>query len=510
MVFVAGWSNRGGGKLIHEEPHSGSTLNGPMNLTKTSRLTAERYVSACASLLGTLVLTAMLAFSASAQDIEQLIADAEIAGLAVAVIQDGEIEEILAAGVRSTETDPPITEETVFEAESLSKPVVAWVALRLIEEGVLDLDQPLAEIAPWSDAASDIRYERITTRMVLSHTSGFPNFRTPGGSLSILYEPGAFFTYSGEGFLFLQHVMEAATYSSLEELAQKYVFEPFAMTSSSFIWQSDFGSRIAVGHTDMGIALDKFVPQAANAAIGLHTTVGDYARFLISVMSSDVLGRRLSRELDLAQVDALDGIFWGLGFGIQPTMDGSALWEWGDNAGYKSFAYLEPEAESGFVMLSNSANGMLVLHEVFEEVVGGPQTAVRWLNYERFDDPVYQLGRRLHYSMIGGGIDSVRTDYEAAKADLPTEAFVEEALNALGYRLLRQGMVEEALGVFRFNVELYPESGNPYDSLAEALIATGDLEGALENYETSVRLDPGNDNGVAMIEWLESQMADEQ
>lgn len=439
-------------------------------------------------------------------DLDTLLSESDITGMAIAAIENGEVASTWAAGVRSTETNPPVTAETVFEAESLSKPVVAWIALRLIEEGKLDLDQPLVELAPWPDAANDSRYQRITTRMVLSHTSGFPNFRSPGQPLYLLFEPGLYFTYSGEGFLFLQHVMEAVTYSTLEDLARTYVFEPFGMTSSSFIWQSDFGSRIAVGHTDMGVALDKFVPQSANAAIGLHTTVGDYARFLIGVKQSDELGRRLRRDMELAQVDALDGIFWGLGWGIQPTLDGSALWEWGDNAGYKSFAFVSPGMEKGFVMLSNSANGMLVLHTLFEELIGGPQTAVRWLNYQRYDDPVYQLGRRLQFQVLSGGVDAARADYEAAKADLPAEAFVETALNALGYRLLRQGLIEDAVGIFRFNVELYPDSGNVYDSLGEALIATGDLEAALESYETSVRLDPGNDNGVAMITYLEAQI----
>lgn len=486
--------------MIPEEPHSGSALNGePMK-----RLNPRIFPALL--LLAAVFVSAALQ-PARAQDLNHLIEEAEITGVVLAIIEDGEVARVETAGVRSTETSPPMTAETVFEAESLSKPVVAWIALRLMEEGVLDLDQPLAELAPWPDAQHDTRYERITPRMVLSHTSGFPNFRAPGQALPILFEPGTFFTYSGEGFLFLQHVMEAVTYSTLEDLARDYVFEPFGMTSSSFIWQSDYGSRIAVGHTDMDVALDKFVPQTPNAAIGLHTTVGDYARFLTGVLSSDDLGRRLEREMALAQVDALDGIFWGLGFGIQPTLEGSALWEWGDNAGYKSFAYIEPDAASGFVMLSNSANGMLVLHEVFEEVVGGPQTAVRWLNYQRYDDPVYQLGRRLHYRILSGGMEAVREDYAAAMDEMPDSAFEEGALNSLGYRLLRQGMVEEALGIFRFNVELYPDSGNPYDSLGEALIAAGDLEGALENYETSVRLDPGNDNGVAMIAYLETQLA---
>ncbi|MDA0684711.1 MAG: serine hydrolase [Bacteroidetes bacterium] len=448
--------------------------------------------------------------SAQSLDLDQLLTEAEITGMSIAVIEDGRISQLLNAGVRSSETQPPITDETVFEAESLSKSVVAWIALRLIDEGTLDLDQSLAQLSPWEDAAHDSRYEQITTRMVLSHTSGFPNFRVPGEPLPLLFDPGAFYTYSGEGFLFLQHVLEAITYSSLEDLAREYVFEPFGMTSSSFVWQNDYGSRIAVGHTDMDVPLDKFVPQQANAALSLHTTASDYARFVLGVIEGEDLGRRQYREMMVAQVDALDGIFWGLGWGLQPTINGSALWEWGDNAGYKSFAWLAPDASKGFVMLSNSANGMLVLHELFEAFVGGPQTSVRWLNYERYDDAVYQLSRRLQYAQQNGGIEAVRTDYEVAKSEMPAEAFVETALNALGYRLLRRGAIEESIEVFRFNTELYPRSGNVFDSLAEALLASGDMQAALDNYETSVRLDPGNENGVGMIQVIEARLAAEE
>lgn len=448
----------------------------------------------------------LVATSSRAQhvDLPALAAEAEITGMAVAVIENGAVSRVLIAGERSTETHPPITENTVFEAESLSKPVVAWIALRLVAEGKLDLDKPLAELAPWPTAAHDVRYQRITARMVLSHTSGFPNFRSPGQPLPIVFEPGSYFTYSGEGFLFLQHVLETVTRSTLENLAHTYVFEPFDMTSSSFLWQSDYGSRIAVGHDDLGVALDKFTPQTANGAIGLHTTARDYARFLIGVQQSEALGRRLKRDMAQAQVDALDGIFWGLGWGLQPAMDGSALWQWGDNAGYKSFAYITADAKKGFVMLSNSANGMLVLHTLFESIVSGPQTAVRWLNYQQYDDPVYQLGRQLQLQLVSGGMDAVRKGHAAAKSTMPAEAFQETTLNALGYRLLRQGMIDEAIGIFGFNTELYPRSGNVHDSLGEALLAADRLDEALKHYETSVRLDPGNDNGVTMIAHIEA------
>lgn len=450
----------------------------------------------------------LVAFGPQAQaqslDLPALAAEAEITGLAVAVIENGAVTRVLAAGERSTETHPPVTEDTVFEAESLSKPVVAWIALRLVAEGKLDLDKPLADITPWPAAAHDVRYQRITPRMVLTHTTGFPNFRTPGQPLPILFEPGSFYTYSGEAFLFLQQAMETLTRSTLEDLARTYVFEPFGMTSSSFIWQSEYGSRIAVGHNDMGVALNKYTPPTANGAIGLHTTARDYARFLIGVKQSDALGRRLQRDMEQAQVDALDGIYWGLGWGLQPTLDGSALWQWGDNAGYKSFAYITPDAKKGFVMLSNSANGMLVLHTLFESFVSGPQTAVRWLNYQQYDDPAYQLGRQLQLRLVSGGMDAVRKAHEAAKSTMPAEAFQETTLNALGYRLLRQGMIEEAIGIFTFNTELYPRSGNVHDSLGEALLAADRLDEALEHYETSVRLDPGNDNGVTMIAHIEA------
>ena len=93
---------------------------------------------------------------------------------------------------------------------------------------------------------------------------------------------------------------------------------------------------------------------------------------------------------------------------------------------------------------------------------------------------------------------------------MPAEAFVETALNALGYRLLRRGAIEESIEVFRFNTELYPRSGNVFDSLAEALLASGDMQAALDNYETSVRLDPGNENGVGMIQVIEARLAAEE
>ena len=454
-------------------------------------------------------LTAIGAPLATAQIVsfEELIGEAEIAGMAVVAISDGKVGESYYAGVRSMETNPPVTSATVFEAESLSKPVSAYLALRLAEEKILDLDRPLAEYASYPDALADARYEKITARMVLTHTSGFPNWRNGRPDVPIIYDPGLTFSYSGEGFVFLQRIMEHITARNFEDLAVQYVFEPFGMTSTSFVWKSTFAPNIAVGHTDMGIALDKFTPQAANAAYSLHTTAADYAKFVLGSFKGKELSRSIKKDFTTIQVDAGDGIFWGLGWGLQPTLDGAALWHWGDNPGYKSFVYLSSDGQTGFVMLSNSANGMLLLSHVFEALVGGPQTAVKWLNYESYDDPQYQLGRQMHCALLSGGMEAAKVVYEEAKATFPAETFDEYALNSLAYRLLRQGLIELALPVFEFNATLYPNSANVHDSLAEGFYAAGMLQKALTHYRASLRIDPLNTNGSAMVKAIEAELA---
>ena len=253
-------------------------------------------------------------------DFDRVIREAEIAGLAVVSIQKGAIGESFYGGVRSTATNPPVTANTVFEAESLSKPIVAYIALRLVEQKLLDLDKPLAEYATYPDASADPRYLKITARMVLTHTSGFPNWRNNRPDLPVLFDPGIMFSYSGEGYVFLQRIMEHITFKSLEDLAISYVFEPLKMTSSSFIWQSTFASNVAVGHSDMSAALDKFTPQTPNAAFSLHTTAADYARFMLAMYNGEGLTRSQKKDFTSVQVSAGDGIFWGLGWGLQPPV----------------------------------------------------------------------------------------------------------------------------------------------------------------------------------------------
>lgn len=457
--------------------------------------------------------TAFLASAgpAAAQDRDAAIADlveeADVAGLSVAVIENGQLSYVRGFGLRSTATNPPVDTSSVFEAASLTKPIVAYIALQLVDEGLLNLDQPLSEYVTYPDVAHSGRAGTITARMVLSHTSGLPNWRPSGGRLDLVNAPGQTFAYSGEGFVYLQRALEAITRRPLHAAAEDRVFIPMGMTQSSLIWKPEFGAFVAVGHGPTGHPFDKFTPTEANAAYSLHTTAADYGRFLARVLAGRGLSAEMNQEMSSPQADAEEGIQWGLGWGIERTSRGKALWHWGDNRGYKAFVAGYPGQGRGFVFFANSDNGMLPLHRLVGILDGTEHPAVPWLDYQRFDAPAFRVGRRVQLAIADSTGPGIRRVYADLKREFDRDAFTEDTLNDLGYRLLRAGDTQAAIAVFELNVSEYPDAANPYDSLGEAYMLAGELDRALLNYRVSVELDPGNTNGLAMISRLEAQLA---
>ncbi len=169
----------------------------------------------------------------------------EIPGVSVALVRDGRIVWTEGFGVKSTITGEPVTSETLFEVASNSKVVVAYVALRLVDQGRLSLDQPLNNYLhePWLPSSES--RDAITLRHVLSHSSGLGH-STP--SRESLFAPGRGYSYSAVGFQYLQAVVEQVTDQSLEQIAGEMVFAPLRMSSSSFVNRKDLTSRSASGH----------------------------------------------------------------------------------------------------------------------------------------------------------------------------------------------------------------------------------------------------------------------
>ena len=172
----------------------------------------------------------------TASAVQQLIADARVPGLSMAVIRDRQAAALTAVGVRNVQSGAAVDQQTIFSAASLSKPLFAYAVLQLVDAGKLALDTPLSLHVP-DYVADDPRAAAITVRHVLSHTSGLPNWRSADLPLKTRFPPGERFSYSGEGFVWLQHVVAAVTGKSIDATLRRLVFEPLGMSRSSYVWQ---------------------------------------------------------------------------------------------------------------------------------------------------------------------------------------------------------------------------------------------------------------------------------
>jgi CubicO group peptidase (beta-lactamase class C family) len=446
-------------------------------------------------------------------EIPYIMEKAMIPGLSIAVVRDGRIIWSRGFGVRSAETQEAVTDETIYEACSLSKPVFAYEVMKLVETGRLDLDKPLIEYAGdayteetfLGGAIEDDRIRRITPRMVLSHTPGFPNWRQQR-HIRIDFEPGQKFSYSGEGFVFLQRIVEKITGESLNDLMQKEVFGPLGMTRSSYLWKPSFDSITSYPHTFFGKALLKYKPERAVSAASLQTTAVDFARFMMAIMNHEGLNEGTVAKILTSQVvvdlEETEDVSWGLGIGLETTRDGIVCWHWGDNENFKCFTLAYPEQKIGVVYFTNSYFGLAAARRIVEASVGGDHPVFKsnlLADYGDVDHPGMQFVRILVQKGVPAAVDTylkLRDDFT------PEDIMSENTMNGIGYALLRTGRIDDAVGIFTLNVESFPESFNVYDSLGEAYMKKGEKELAVRNYERSLELNPDNTNGREMLEKL--------
>jgi CubicO group peptidase (beta-lactamase class C family) len=461
--------------------------------------------------LGVLALTGGGTRIEPADWMAQLMRDAVVPGVALGVIE-GRHERQFSFGLKNSVTRDPVTKETVFEAASLSKPVFAYAVLRLVDSGRLDLDKPLSDYLQGDYIEKDERVRRITARLVLSHRTGFPNWRPRGKQLTIGFEPGERFSYSGEGYVYLQKVVEHLMGRPLNIVMQRLVFDEIGMPSSSYVWRDDYARLSATGHGIGGSPVEKNQPKEANAAASLHTTASDYTRFVLAVLEGKGLKASSAAEILTPHVWVDEGctncigrkpvktstsLAWGLGWGIERTAEGDSFWHWGDNGSFKCFVVVRRRKQRrGLVMFTNSSNGLSIVRQVVERTIGGSDPAFDWIHYDQYDSPT----RKFMAAVLKDGTERAIAAYRAAD---PSLAKLDEGLvNGFGYQLIEQHRVSDAVEVFKLNVAAFPNSSNVYDSLGEAYALAGDRQAAISNYERSLQLNPNNTEGAEKLKTL--------
>lgn len=206
----------------------------------------------------------------------------QIPGVSIAIFNKDGIIYANNIGVKSLETNEKVDENTLFEACSLTKPVFAYTVIRLSEKGVIDLDVPLYKYYPHPDLLDDERHKLITARIILSHTSGLPNWRE--GKLTFGSDPGKEFSYSGEAYEYLGSVVEHITGENLQDVIQREVFTPLNIKNSFFIENDYLKKNMAIGHRD-GKVMGRNYSQEAHMAYSLCTNAKEYAKLIRAFMN---------------------------------------------------------------------------------------------------------------------------------------------------------------------------------------------------------------------------------
>jgi D-aminopeptidase len=316
-------------------------------------------------------LTGML--NAKIEQLEQLLPELmkrhHVPGVAVALISGRQLVWSRGYGVRCAGSDQLVRPDTIMEACSMSKPFFTYMVLKLIEKEQFELNRPLVKYLGEDYLADDLRHRLITARMALTHTSGLPNWRSGGwrsnSPLSLDFEPGTKFRYSGEGFLMLQRALEKELETDLDTLSQKRLIQPLNLNNTRYVWDDRFSLRSSCGHDREGqVMTSRRYYNRENAAYTLYTSAEDYARFLVEILKEDrSAAHSISATMRTQMLTAVSHrdkqeADWGLGWGLRTLGGKRQVFHSGANgSGFRCHCEFFSETGRGLVIMTNALNG---------------------------------------------------------------------------------------------------------------------------------------------------------
>jgi CubicO group peptidase (beta-lactamase class C family) len=305
-------------------------------------------------------------------NLEQLLKDNNIPTLGLGIIEDGKLTQIKVYGTLDGKKVAPYN--SLFNVASLTKPITAMTVLRLVSLGKWNLDEPLYKYFADPDIAKDPRSKKLTTRLILSHQTGFPNWRwmNKDNKLNFEFDPGTKYQYSGEGFEYLRKAIENKFHKRLEELAKELVFQPLDMNDTSYIWnEKKEAARIVIGYDKDGKPYDIVKNKTVNAADDLITSVEDYSKFLIAVMNNELLSPAVFEAMKTKQIETKKNKYFGLGFEIYDLGNNEiVLSHGGSDKGVNTIAFILPKTKQGLVIFTNVDDGYKIYESIMNQYFG--------------------------------------------------------------------------------------------------------------------------------------------
>lgn len=437
----------------------------------------------------------------------------------ILVAEKGKVVYKKGFGMANMEWTIPNSADTKFRIGSVTKQFTATLILQLVEEGKIKLDGKLTEYLP------DYRKEtgdKVTIHQLLNHTSGIPSYtglptffaevsRDPYSvtdfvkkfaSGDLEFEPGSKFSYNNSGYFLLGAIIEKVTGKSYEAVLKERILDPLGMTNTGYDHHATLLQKRATGYEKRPEGyinapyLDMSLPYAAGS---IYSTVEDLYKWDQSLYEDKILSaesKKLMFTPGLAN--------YGYGFGISEQPIGKTdqktkvIQHSGGINGFNSLLTRLVDRQQTIIILDNVGLGRY--HGNITKSI------INILNGQPFDAPKKSISETLYKIAVEKNVAAAVAEYRKLKAEnSPAFDFSENELNTLGYQLLGMKRTKDAIEIFKLNVEMFPASSNPYDSLGETYLADGNKELALVNYRKAAELDPKNANALLIVRRLEGK-----
>ena len=431
------------------------------------------------------------------------------------VVKSGEVIFKKGYGYANLEWQVPNSSDTKFRIGSVSKQITAALILQLVEEGRIDLSGKISDYLP--NYRKDTG-DKVTIHQLLNHTSGITSYTNlPNVWLDSLrnhyskeyfikhfhssdldFEPDSSYSYNNTGYFLLAAIIEEVTDRPFGEYLKEKILVPVGMVNSGSEDDEKVIDQLASGYMKQGFEYvhDRyiFMPNVMGAG-HMHSTVEDMVKWDRALYGAVILTEESKKKMFTPYL-ANYGYGWGINY-RKLGETGDSIKVISHSGGINGFTTL-------FVRLVDDKH-MIVL---FNNTGGSPRgkmaeqigNILYGLDYEY---PKRPIGKYLLTVIEEEGVESaVQTYYSLKDEEGTLFDFSENELNTLGYAILRNGKIKEAIEIFKLNIEAYPKSSNVYDSMGEAYMNDGKDDKAIENYQKSIELNPGNTRGIEMLKKL--------
>jgi CubicO group peptidase (beta-lactamase class C family) len=339
-----------------------------------------------------------------------------VTGAQIAILNRGRTVWMQAFGQRDVQRNLPMTTDTNLWAASITKGIFATWIMQQVEQRRVDLDEPIARILPQplneyaayrstaDELVKDPRWQRVTPRRMLTHSSGLANFSwlEPDHKMHLHFDPGTRFAYSGEGLNILQVALEQRLHEPLEVAMQREIFAPLGMKQTGMVWRPEFDANTALRYDARGGLIGATHHDHARGAGSMTTSVHDLARFTEALLAGRVLRAGTRAEMFRPQIvihsahefPSLDtatgsdgetvGLAYGLGWGLLTrTKFGPAFFKEGHGDGAENYVICFERSQTCMLLLTNSDNGELAFRPLLEQLLGDTVTPWEWEGYTR-------------------------------------------------------------------------------------------------------------------------------